>query len=167
MGTITINRVNRIRKLKSILVISVFSFFLLSCGGGSVYNQYLSIENKHWGKEKAYSFTFEIEDNTIPYDLTLDIRNNNLYPYQNLWIFWQETLPAGSISRDTLECILADDYGKWLGKGISLFDSNFPLRTHYFFPETGTYTLSIRQGMRTDKLPGIQKIGLRVEKEKQ
>lgn len=132
----------------------------MSCGERVFYEQYQSIDSKYWEKEAEYYFSFEITNTSIPYDLTLEIRNNNLYPYQNLWVFSQEEQPSGQVQRDTTECILADDYGKWLGTGISLFHSSHVLHTQYFFKEPGTYTIGFRQGMRQDQLTGIQEIGL-------
>lgn len=135
-----------------------------SCSHMAQYEQYQAIENTLWEKDKIYYFTFQIDDISVPYDLTLEIRNNNLYPYQNLWLFCSEEPPIGSLSRDTIECELADEFGKWYGKGISLFQLSFPIRTQYYFPTAGQYTFSFRQGMRNNKLKGIQEIGFRVQK---
>jgi gliding motility-associated lipoprotein GldH len=90
-----------------------------------------------------------------------------MYPYQNLWIFCNEEQPIGELKRDTMECVLADDFGKWHGKGISLFQSSFPVHSVYKFPYAGQYTFSFKQGMRDHELKGIQEIGLRVEKANQ
>lgn len=139
-------------------------FFFFSCTDNAVYTQYQAIENASWKKDKEYYFTFQIEDASAPYDITLQIRNNNLYPYQNLWLFYHEEQPIGPLVHDTLECILADEYGKWHGDGIFLYQSSFPIRTGYLFPHKGSYTFGFRQGMRNDLLKGIQEIGLKVEK---
>ncbi|MDR0431344.1 MAG: gliding motility lipoprotein GldH [Tannerellaceae bacterium] len=146
------------------MVAFLLCFLVFSCGEQAVYNQYQAIHNFSWEKNKEYYFTFQIDDNSIPYDVTLEIRNNNLYPYQNLWLFYNEEPPIGSMVCDTIECLLADDFGKWNGTGISLFQSSFPIRTNYRFLNKGRYTFSFRQGMRIDTLPGIQEIGLKVEK---
>lgn len=138
--------------------------FCLSCGDSPFYEQYKSIDGRYWEKDAEYYFSFDITDTSIPYDLTIEIRNNNLYPYQNLWIFSKEEQPSGKVLRDTTECFLADDYGKWLGTGISLFQSSHILHSQYFFKEEGTYTLGFRQGMRNDQLAGIQEVGLRITK---
>ncbi|MGM9759658.1 MAG: gliding motility lipoprotein GldH [Parabacteroides sp.] len=135
-----------------------------SCEQEVVYEQYQAIEQCEWEKDKTYYFTFEVTDIEQPYDLLFEIRNNNLYPYQNLWVFCQEERPIGPLQTDTLECMLADEYGKWYGKGISLFHSRFPVRQMYHFPHSGQYTFSFRQGMRKDCLPGIQEIGFRVQR---
>ena len=60
---------------------------LFSCQPETLYNQYQVINETEWRKEKVYYFTFEVNDITKPYDVQLYIRNNNQYPYQNLWLF--------------------------------------------------------------------------------
>lgn len=156
---------NRIRspKLKGLIIVGISSL-CFSCSNPSLYEQYQAIDNTLWEKDKVYYFTFHIDDVSVPYDLTLEIRNNNLYPYQNLWVFCNEEPPIGPLQKDTVECILADEYGKWYGHGISLYQSSIPIRTGYLFPHAGQYTFSFRQGMRNDKLRGIQEIGFRIQK---
>ena len=86
-----------------------------------------------------------------------------MYPYQNIWILFEESKSAEHISKDTIEYLLADDFGKWKGNGISLFQNRIPIKTRYIFPDTGKYTITIRHGMRDDKLKGIEDIGLHIE----
>jgi gliding motility-associated lipoprotein GldH len=158
---------NQIKIRKHNIIISVLICFLyFSCEKNAIYDQYQAIDNTSWEKDKEYYFTFDVSDISIPYNVSLEIRNNNLYPYQNLWIFCNEEQPIGPLQRDTIECLLADDFGKWYGSGISLFQSSFPIRKNHLFPHKGQYTFSFRQGMRDNSLPGIQEIGLRVEKTK-
>lgn len=152
---------NRTLKFRTVVVCLLSSLFF-SCTKEALYDQYQPIENALWEKNKEYYFSFQVTDISMPYDVTLEIRNNNLYPFQNLWVFCSEEQPIGPLKRDTIECMLADDYGKWHGKGISLFQSSFPVRKKFTFPHIGQYTFSVRQGMRNDSLPGIQEIGIRV-----
>lgn len=70
--------------------------------------------------------------------------------------------PNANYYRDTIECMLADEFGKWYGHGISLYQSSFPIHSQYKFPHAGQYTFSFRQGMRDDALKGIQEIGFSV-----
>ncbi len=150
------------RPKRNFLLICLLATLFFSCTQPALYDQYQPIENAVWEKNKEYYFSFQVSDISVPYDVTLEIRNNNLYPFQDLWVFYSEEQPIGPLKRDTLQCMLADNRGKWHGKGISLFQSSFPLRKRYTFSHKGQYTFSIRQGMRNDSLPGIQEIGMRV-----
>jgi gliding motility-associated lipoprotein GldH len=94
------------------------------------------------------------------------VRNSDLYPYQNLWLLCKQEQPDSMVVTDTLECMLADDFGKWLGNGMTLYQNVFSLRDRYYFPDTGAYTLNIRHGMRDELLKGIENIGLLIEKAK-
>ncbi|HCC53145.1 MAG TPA: gliding motility lipoprotein GldH [Porphyromonadaceae bacterium] len=149
-----------------IIQLFIVSCFCFSCGKDTVYNQFQPIQDKAWKKQSEYYFKFEIKDHTPPYHIKIQIRNNDMYPYQNLWLLCKEEQPDGMVLKDTLECMLADDFGKWIGNGITLYQSEFSLRTDYHFPDTGTYTLNIRHGMRDDVLKGIEDIGLFIEKAK-
>lgn len=146
-----------------LLSVSWILGLLLSCTNTAHYDLYQTIENP-WPKDREYYFTYEIEDHTVPYNISLEIRNNNFYPYQNLWLLCAEERPVGAMVRDTVECVLADDYGRWKGRGISVYHNTIPLRISHLFPHKGQYTLCIRQGMRDERLKGIEAIGLRIEK---
>jgi len=139
---------------------------LLSCGQPVVYHQYQPVPAGGWEKESEVCFTFMIEDAAATYNVLLEISNDRRYPYQNLWLFCREELPSGIVRRDTVQCLLADDNGKWLGMGLSLFTTTVPLRSGYTFPMPGQYSLCFRQGMRRNALPGINAIGLKVERGK-
>jgi gliding motility-associated lipoprotein GldH len=156
------SRYNRMKALCRQGVAGCAMVLCLSCIEKAFYSQY-QVMDLAWSKDKEYYFTYEIADNTVPYRLSLEIRNNNLYPYQNLWLFCLEEQPVGPVRRDTVECMLADDYGRWLGSGISIYHSTKVLRTHYLFPGIGQYTFSVRQGMRDMNLKGVEEIGLRIE----
>ncbi|MDR3262606.1 MAG: gliding motility lipoprotein GldH [Tannerella sp.] len=161
------NRSNRIKPLVRRIVMPCLLAVCLSCTGRIFYERYQVVEHG-WSKEKEYFFTYEIRDNSVPYRLSLEIRNNSRYPYQNLWLFYSEEQPVGPVLLfDTLECMLADDHGKWLGRGISIHHSSIPVRTHFRFPHKGQYTFCVRHGMRDTYLNGIEEIGLHIEVEKE
>ena len=74
--------------------------------------------------------------------------------------------PNGNVSRDTIECMIANDEGKWLGKGWSdIKENNIQLKSGLRFPLTGNYKFLIQQAMRVDTLKGIVDIGLYIIKE--
>ncbi|MDR2469241.1 MAG: gliding motility lipoprotein GldH [Tannerella sp.] len=146
----------------SLSAITLLLTLFFSCKQSSLYERYQMVDMK-WSKDREYYFTYEIDDHTTPYRISLEIRHNALYPFQNLWLFCMEEQPIGPALRDTLECMFADNYGKWLGHGISIYHVSIPFRSRYLFPHRGQYTLNIRHGMREDYLRGIEEIGLCIE----
>jgi len=146
-----------------ISVIITAACFLASCGKNVVYSEFQPIKDRLWDKNDEYFFNFEIKDITVPYNVSLQLRNNDMYPYQNIWMLYEESQSAEKTVKDTIEFLLADDFGKWKGNGISLYQNRIPVKNGYIFPDTGKYTISIRHGMRDDKLKGIENIGLHIE----
>ena len=67
------------------------------------------------------------------------------------------------LHRDTIEAMMADDYGRWFGKGINRYELPLLYDAHRRFEHTGEYTFAIRQGMRTEWLKGITDVGVVVE----
>ena len=72
---------------------------------------------------------------------------------------------AGGQSAPGLDSHLADEKGKWLGKGFGYIrDNRIPYKRNIRFPFKGYYKFEIKQAMRTDDLKGISSIGVRIEK---
>jgi gliding motility-associated lipoprotein GldH len=132
----------------------------LSCSEKAVYNKFQSIADGDWNKVDEYYFKFAIADNSIPYNLSVQLRNSNLYPYQNIWLLCSQYKDDKLIQSDTIQYLLADEFGRWTGYGVSLYQSVIPLRRNYFFPDTGRYSINIRHGMRDEVLHGMEDVGL-------
>ncbi len=109
------------------------------------------------------TFNVNITDVDSFNDLFINIRNKSDYANSNLWLFVDVTSPAGKTMRDTLNCFLADEHGKWLGSGWGdLFLVNYPYKRNVKFSEPGEYKFNIIQGMRYDELEGIHNIGITI-----
>jgi len=150
--------------LCAFLVASCFFFF--SCSNSIAFSEFMPVQDKVWDKQAEFVFHFEMNDITIPYNISLQLRNSRLYPYQNLYVIFEEQNPLGISMKDTIECILADSTGKWTGNGITLFQKQFLLKENYHFPDTGTYTIGVRHAMIDDHLKGIENVGILIEKAK-
>ncbi len=149
-------------------IIGVFFLFLslLSCDSNKVFEEYIEVENANWKKENVASFEIEIKDTITAHNLYINIRNTGNYAYSNLYLFVTMEGPNGSLLKDTVNCILADSRGKWLGKGIGdLWDLKIPYVGGFKFAQKGKYLVSLEQAMRVDDgLNGITDVGLRIEK---
>lgn len=148
--------------LAGLAMISVF-LMLWSCDANRFYDQSLELPEDGWHKDSTAGFTVQVEDTTKAYDFFITLRNNDDYPYRNFYLFMITTLPNQNMTRDTLELILADRQGKWLGKGFgAVKDNQIMVRKDLLFPLSGTYHFMIQQAMRQEKLKGITDVGIRI-----
>ena len=147
---------------KSIFILSIIALFLSinSCDSNTVYNQNVELPSNGWVSNKAVSFNIDITDSISTHNFGINIRNNTNYRYSNLYLFLLTEFPNGNISRDTIECMLANETGHWLGKGWGdIKENNILLKSGLRFPLTGNYKFLIQQGMRVDTLMGLNDIG--------
>ena len=131
-----------------------------------MYHHYESITSSSWNEQDAYRFEVDVSDTLSAYDVFIEIRNNTIYPYENLWLFVAFETPGGARRKDTLDCRLADPYGNWLGKGFSHYTLTVPYEESITFPYSGTYSYTLQQGMREEKLKGITDVGIRISPSK-
>ncbi|PKP53087.1 MAG: hypothetical protein CVT92_05820 [Bacteroidetes bacterium HGW-Bacteroidetes-1] len=146
------------------LLIGFFLFFS-SCNKSVFFDDVAKIDGGGWNRNDKARFEIEVADTAQTYMFFIHVRNDMSYRYSNLYIFMQTRFPNGNITRDTLECILADPTGKWLGKGSGKLRQNLILlNASLKFPLNGSYVMDIEQGMRDEVLTGISDIGIRIEK---
>lgn len=156
-------------KLKKIfkpfnLVPVLLAMLLVSCSGGVIFDNSANV-NGHWYKDNPKEFEVMVPDSLATYNFYLNIRHTTEYRYSNLYLFLQTRFPNGHFTRDTLQLILANNEGRWLGKGWgSVKEDQIILRHNLRFPLKGGYKFTIWQAMRADTLKGIQDIGLRIER---
>lgn len=153
--------------MKHSLIIVLFCVLVISaCDSSRVYEDYHDFDEAFWHVDSVQSFSFDIVDNTKPYNLLSSFRNASSYPFYNL--YFQYTL------KDSTENILLQELkeveffhaktGEPHGSGLGdLFDHSFVLQENYQFTNSGTYSLSFQQYMRRDTLPFILSVGARVE----
>jgi len=150
---------------KNIWVLTILFFILVSCDSRRVFEENIAIENGKWNANKKMCFEVPILDTSSAYNVYINIRNEMDYPYSNLYLFLKTKFPDGRIAMDTLECLLADLDGRWLGSGIGSVKFNqFLLQKGVYFREKGRYRFEVEQAMRVGELKGIKDIGLRIEK---
>ncbi len=119
-----------------LLFLSVFAF--LSCQFNSIYNNVIFIEDDGWEKDAATHFEVNISDTISLYDFSIIVHNTTDYRYSNLYIFLTTKFPNGNLTRDTIECVLADASGKWYGKGWgNVKETDILLKPNLRFPLSG------------------------------
>jgi len=137
-----------------------------ACEEAPFYEEYIAVNGNAWHADSTASFKVNIDDTSSAYTIFLNLRNNSQYPYSNIFLFREIASERGLEYGDTAEYFLADQYGKWTGRGLGELKTNtWPYKSReLYFNKTGTYTFSIRQAMRTEQLKGIEDIGISIYK---
>ena len=146
------------------------SISLVSCDKKRVFDEYKSV-GKAWNKDSIVSFELPKIDTAKQYNLFLNIRDNNRYPYNNLFLIVSLEQPDKRIKIDTLEYQMANPDGSLLGEGFTdIKESKLIYKERIKF-KTGTYKINIKQAVRKtgmvtgeEKLEGITDVGFRIEK---
>ena len=152
-------------KISSIISGLILAVVMASCGPDIIYEDYVTIPEGGWNKDSMASFKVKIDDVKNYYDIFINVRNKADYPNSNIWLFVDVTSPEGKTIRDTVNCFLADQHGKWIGSGWGdMYLVQYPYRRNVKFAEPGEYKFNIIQGMRYDELEGIHNIGITIAK---
>jgi gliding motility-associated lipoprotein GldH len=158
-------RINLIMRSKAALAFLLF--LTLSVVGCTevMFQESHPIPNKNWEQDSNVQFEVEVADTMSGYDFYIDLRNEGDYPYANIYMFVTTTFPSGKSARDTVECILADKSGRWLGSGLGdVLDNHILFKENVRFPNSGTYVFEFEHGMRTGSLTAIIDLGISLEK---
>jgi gliding motility-associated lipoprotein GldH len=148
----------------------LFLFLLVLAGLGSckhadLYERLKNVPGGEWKAGEKLSFSLQVKDTTVEYNLYASIRHTNLYPYRNIWIRVGLQMPgADTTTFQDFELPLADNE-KWLGTGLN---DVYDRRVHLFgrpqhFNRQGTVVFTLQHIMRNDPLPGILQAGIRIE----
>jgi len=153
-----------INKLPFILILTSL-ILLSSCRSNVVYTDFHSMPEKTWRLMNIPAFNIPIADTLKSNNIFFTIRTGSSYPFRNIYLFVTTVAPDGKNISDTLQYNLADEKGKWYGKGLGdIHELNLPYKSNVYFPLKGTYQIKIQHGMRIEDLKGVYDFGLRIEK---
>lgn len=147
-----------------ILLFSAMLLMLASCRRKTEYEEFAAVPDT-WNNRNLVNFNVNITDTVTSQNVFISVRHSGKYEFSNLYLFVTAKSPNGSLKRDTVEIMLADEHGKWQGKGAaSVFTLYYPYKTNIRFPITGIYTFTIEQAMWIKDLKNVNNIGLMIEK---
>ncbi|MFS4446195.1 gliding motility lipoprotein GldH [Maribacter sp. 2307UL18-2] len=145
---------------------------LISCNSNMVKSEYRATDRGLWNKDDVLEFTFSEVDTVQPHDVFINVRNDETFPYNNLFLIAELNFPDGNTVTDTLEYEMALPDGTWLGKGYgSLKENKLWYKENIVFPDSGVYTLRVSHAMRKNgnvngiiNLEGITDVGFEIVK---
>tara|TARA_B100000700_G_C15042790_1_gene856200 strand:- start:1668 stop:2138 length:471 start_codon:yes stop_codon:yes gene_type:complete len=152
----------KINFLKCLIILSV----IYSCKSAS--NEYYSFPKSTWDSKKIIQFDITTKDSLQQQTTNISIRHNTSYKYQNIIFLLHHSFKEKAMSIDTIELLLAQDDGRWIGTGkgnIREFSTTvLPNKTY----QNGLHTFSLELAMRDntsielEKLQGISDISLQL-----
>ncbi|WP_264511739.1 gliding motility lipoprotein GldH [Flavobacterium sp. N1719] len=157
-------------KVRTSLALLGMALLLISCDKKSVFDEYKSVGNA-WHKDSIVSFDLPEMDPSKKYNLFLNVRDNNDFPFDNLFLIVSMEQPNHKVKVDTLEYKMANPDGTLMGDGFTdVKESKLYYKENYSFSQKGTYKVHIQQALReTGKVPGVERlkgiteVGFRVE----
>jgi gliding motility-associated lipoprotein GldH len=153
-----------INRFSAVVVLSLL-LLMTSCNSNVIYTDSSAMPEKTWKLFDIPTFKVPVTDTLNSSNVMFTIRTGSSYPFRNIYFFVTTTSPDGKSITDTLQYNLADEKGKWYGKGFGdIHELNLPYKSNVYFPVKGTYQFKIQHGMRIEDLKGVYDIGLRIEK---
>ncbi|HZH01757.1 MAG TPA: gliding motility lipoprotein GldH [Flavisolibacter sp.] len=144
------------------------SILFHACTTIDLYERVVAIPGQEWQTSYKPSFTFEIKDTAVPYQLYIILRHTEKYNYNNIWVNLHTQSPDSTVSKAQYELPLASKEKGWLGNGMNdLYEHRValtPLNQNFYFKKPGRYTFSLEHIMRENPLEHVMNVGLRVEK---
>lgn len=156
---------NNIKLPECILLVLFIVSALSACDEQTVYHAFRSIPQEGWKRQDTLFFHVSVPDSQTSYRLTLEVRNRNTYPYQNLNLSVCYTGPGvGFQPADTLETTLANQEGRWQGDGWGgLYQSAFAAGS-VRIEQPGDYLFKVSHTLPDEILPGINDVGIKLQR---
>jgi gliding motility-associated lipoprotein GldH len=154
--------------MRSMAFLTVIGLIITGCDDSRVYEKNYDFSDRHWLIAEKPSFDFTIQDTTLRYNLLCNVRNSVSYPYSRIFINYSLQDSSGNeLKKELISTFLFDEkIGKPLGSsGLGdIYDQQLELLKEFQFKNSGTYSITFEQFMRTDTLQGVLAVGLRIEK---
>jgi gliding motility-associated lipoprotein GldH len=152
----------------SVFLLLVLTLFF-SCDKKRVFDEYKSVGSA-WHKDSIVTFNLPELDSTKKYNLFVNLRANNNYPFNNIFLIVAIERPNGFTKVDTLEYLMANPDGSLLGDGFTdIKESKLFYKEKVRF--RGNYKVHLKQAVRENgrvpgvtALEGITDVGFRIEK---
>ena len=151
--------------MRTLVLIGTIAMFI-SCNNNVVFDDYKTFENQIWNSDSSVVFGYSASDTICTHKLVIKVRHTTDYEFQNLFLFIKTE------KTDTLEVLLANKEGKWLGRGTGdVREVEVVYRKDKVFSKKGNFTFEIEQAMRygsnekINNLKYIDAVGVAVIKE--
>ena len=148
------------------IIFSFFTLLLLASCNTSVNSSYNVFKEDSWHTDSIITLNYGVVDSTTKYNLYLKVRHSTDFEYQNIFLFvnFKE-------KTDTVEVVLSEKNGKWLGKGFGdIKEVEYCFAKNITLNSKQVSTIAVEHAMRygeepeITRLKGIIALGLKIKK---
>jgi len=147
----------------------LFTSIIFCCCSNEIWHSDFKDFSNGWKSSDSATFSF----NEIPNSkgsIFINLRNDNNYPFSNIFLITTLLKDGIEVSSDTLEYSMADKSGRFLGKGFgNVKESLFYWKEEISFSSDSKYSVILRHAMRKNQnefgmkiLPGIISVGISI-----
>ena len=152
--------------MKKIVGILLSVVLFISCSQDSIYTNYFDFQNKEWNSDSSIVFNFNSQDyTTLNFNLSLSYSNS--YPFQNIYTSYSLLDSSKNIIKsEMIEYQLFDKkYGYPIGSGVFQdFVLDSIVIESITLNKNSEYTFLVKHSMREDKLYGISRLALDINR---
>ncbi len=157
-------------KIKNSILFILVALLVISCDKKRVFDEYKSVGNS-WHRDSIITFKLPKLESEKKYNLFVNVRDNNDYPFDNLFLIVSLEQPNKKILVDTLEYKMANPDGTLMGDGFTdIKENKLFYKEKVDFKLKGDYKVHVRQAVRqkgkvagVNNLKGITEVGFRIE----
>jgi gliding motility-associated lipoprotein GldH len=157
-------------RLRNSFILLLMSVLLFSCDEKRVFDEYKSV-GKEWHKDSIVTFDLPQLNSEKTYNLYVNVRDNDDYPFNNLFLIVSLEQPNRQVKVDTLEYQMTNPDGTLLGDGFTdIKENKLFYKDKESFKQKGVYKIHIRHAVRqtgkiegVPSLAGISDVGFRIE----
>ena len=154
---------------KRFFISLVILFLCAACGGKETLFREDQNTPNGWRLDQPAVFTIQ-EDLSSAVDLYIHLRNDQAYPFSNIFLVATVKSKDSLIESDTLEYAMAKSNGEWLGTGFSsVKESKLWWKENWQTQVSSPITIEIAQANRVSgrekaavQLAGIVSVGLSI-----
>ena len=141
----------------------LLSFIFSGCNKGRVFHEVKKFDDFKWHKSEKIYFEVIIDQNNSEYDLFLNLRYIEGFPYKFLNLEIDITDPDEKTKTNISSIQIISNKKKYIGDGAgSYWDLDYQL-PEYEFIESGKYKITITHVMDENVLNWINEVGLSVK----
>lgn len=138
---------------------------LSACDKNRIIDENQQIDNYKWSYEDAKTFSTEIKDTSVTYNLYVNVRHSFNFEWRNLWVNIETVFPDSTRFTKRVNLLLSEPDGHWYGDCLGdNCDMQLLIQGNAYFPQPGKYTFKISQDMRVNPIGFVKSVGLRIEK---